>query len=232
MKSFIRPIKTTFLVLAAVLMLASCAKEKELLFNQYAAVYVDSNPDSTEYSFATSPTTVTVDSVIMRFRIIGTASDKDRTINLVPRAISTAKAGYHYKIGKAVVKANEFSALVPVYVYRKPGLKDSTVLAIFDIQDNADLKAGYQKQRRFKLTISDVLTKPAIWDNAWFPYFGSYSEVKFRFLLSVTGRTNWTSFPFPGDSRFLSQRARNALLEYNQQYGPLIDENGDEVFFP
>jgi len=218
--------------MGALLLLASCAKNDELVFDDPAAIYVDSAPDSVEYSFATSPTTVTVDSVIMRFRIIGKASDKDREILLVPRSVSNAKAGYHYKIGKAVVKANEFSALVPVYLYRKPGLKDSTLLAIFDIQENADFKVGYPKQLRFKLTISDILTKPAIWDGTWAPYFGTYSEVKFRFLLTVTGRTNWTSAPFPGDSRFLSQRARNALLEYNQQYGALIDENGEQVFFP
>lgn len=225
-------IKNGLLVLAAVLVLASCTKDKELLFNEPTAVYVESRPDSAEYSFATSPTTVTVDSVLMRFRIIGNASSNDRVINLVPRAESTAKAGYHYKIGNAVIKANEFSAIIPVYVYRRAGLKDSTVLAIFDIQENADFKVGYPEQLRFKLTISDILTKPAIWDRSWSPYFGDYSEVKFRFLLTVTGRTNWTSSPYPADSRFLSQRARNALLEYNQTYGALIDENGNEVFFP
>ncbi|RZK78828.1 MAG: DUF4843 domain-containing protein [Pedobacter sp.] len=169
---------------------------------------------------------------MMRFRIIGKAESRDREIKLVPRANSTAKAGYHYKIGKAVIKANQFSAIVPVYVYRKAGLKDSVVLATFDIQENADFKVGFPKQLRFKLTITDILTKPAIWDSAWSPYFGTYSQVKFRFLLTVTGRTDWTSFPFPADSRFLSQRARNALLEYNQTNGALIDETGAEVFFP
>lgn len=232
MKLILRNIRAAFLVFAAALLLASCAKDKELLFDQSAGIYVSFSPDSAEYSFATSPTTVTVDSVLMTFRIIGNASDKDREINLVPRAISTAKAGYHYTVGKAVVKANEFSAIVPIYLYRRAGLKDSTLLAILDIQENADFKVGYPKQLRFKLTITDMLTKPAIWDNVWTPYFGEYSQVKFRFLLTATGRTNWTSFPFPADSRYLSQRARNALLEYNQTYGPLIDENGAEVFFP
>jgi hypothetical protein len=232
MKLIFRNIRTAFLVFAAALLLASCAKDNELLFDQSAAIYVSSSPDSAEYSFATSPTTVTVDSVLMTFRIIGNASNKDREIKLVPRAISTAKQGYHYKVGRAIVKANEFSAIVPVYLYRRAGLKDSTLLAILDIQENADFKVGYPKQLRFKLTITDMLTKPAIWDNVWTPYFGEYSQVKFRFLLTATGRTNWTSFPFPADSRYLSQRARNALLEYNQTYGPLIDENGAEVFFP
>lgn len=229
MKAFI---KIGLAVLTPVLVFVSCAKEEPLLFDQPAAVFVSSTPDSVEYSFATSPTTVTTDSILMNFRIIGKAEARDREINLVARAGSTAKAGYHYKLGKAIVKANQYTATVPVYLYRKPGLKDSTVLVILDIQDNSDLKTGFPKQLRYKFTISDVLTKPTIWDNAWSPYFGTYSEVKFRFLLTVTGRTNWTSFPFPGDSRFLSQRARNALLEYNQANGPLIDENGEEVFFP
>ena len=213
-------------------MFASCAKDKQLLFDEPAAIYVDSSPDSVEYSFATSPTSKITDSVLVRFRIIGKAEPRDREIKLVARAGSDAKAGYHYKIGKAVIKANEFAALVPIYLYRKAGLKDSTVLAMIDIQENADFKVGFPKRLRFKLTISDRLTKPTIWDSAWSPYFGTYSEVKFRFLLSVTGRTDWSSFPFPADSRFLSQRARNALLEYNQANGALIDENGDEVFFP
>jgi hypothetical protein len=225
-------IKNALLVLTAVLFFVSCAKDKELLFAEPTGIYVESLPDSAEYSFATTPTSVTSDSILMRFRIVGNASPKDRIINLVPRANATAKLGYHYKIGKAVVKANEFAAIVPIYVYRKAGLKDSTVIVILDIKENADFKEGFPARLRFKLTITDILTKPAIWDGTWAPYFGTYSEVKFRFLLSVTGRTNWTSSPYPGDSRFLAQRARNALLEYNQQYGPLIDENGQEVFFP
>ena len=225
-------IKKALVLITGVLVFVSCSKNKELLFDQPTGIYVESTPDSAEYSFATTPTTVTSDSVLMRFRIIGNASPKDRVINLVPRADASAKPGYHYKIGKAIVKANEFAAIVPIYIYRKPGLKDSTVLAILDIKENDDFKEGFPQRLRFKLTITDILKKPAIWDGSWAPYFGSYSEVKFRFLLSATGRTNWTSSPFPGDSRFLAQRARNALLEYNQQYGPLIDENGQEVFFP
>jgi hypothetical protein len=232
MKLIVKNIKAALLVLIASFLFASCAKNKELLFDQSAAIYVSSTPDSAEYSFATSPTTVTLDTVMMNFRIIGTASNKDREIKLVPRAISTAKPGYHYNVGKALVKANEYTAEVPVYLYRRAGLKDSTLLVILDIQENADFKIGYPKQLRYKLTISDILTKPAIWDNVWTPYFGEYSQVKFRFLLTATGRTDWTSYPFPADSRYLSQRARNALLEYNQTYGPLIDENGAEVFFP
>ncbi|WP_316789129.1 DUF4843 domain-containing protein [Pedobacter frigoris] len=225
-------IKKGFLVFAVGLLLASCTKDDQKLFEEPTAIYNYNFPDSIEYTFATSPTTVESDTILINYRIIGNASPKDRIINLQVRDGATAKAGYHYKLGPAIVKANEFSASVPVYLYRKSGLKDSTVQVIFDIKDNEELKAGYPAKLRYKLTITDILKKPTNWDSAWKTYFGEYSEVKFRFLLDVTGRTDWNSFPFPGDSRFLAGRARNALLEYNQTHGPLIDENGDEVFFP
>ncbi|WP_166664790.1 DUF4843 domain-containing protein [Pedobacter metabolipauper] len=225
-------IKKGLLMLAAGLLFASCTKDKDLLFNEPTAIYVVALPDSVDFSFATTPTSVISDTLFMTYRIIGNAAPQDRTINLVARDGATAKAGYHYKLGPAVVKAGEFAAEVPVYVYRKAGLKDSTVQVIFDIKENADFKTGFPTRLRYKLTLTDILQKPSNWETTWKTYFGEYSEVKFRFLLSVTGRTVWTGAVYPGDSRFLAGRARNALLEYNQTYGALIDENGVEVSFP
>lgn len=225
-------LKFYIVMLALVAFIASCSKDQQLLFDEPASVYVYSTPDSVDYTFATTPTTRTVDTISVNYRIIGNAAAADRTINLVPRTGATAKAGYHYKLGPAVVKAGAFSAVVPIYVYRKAGLKDSTVQVIFDVKENTDFKPGFPTQLRYKLTISDILKKPTNWETTWKNYFGEYSEVKFRFLLTVTGKTNWNSSPLPQDSRYLSQRARNALLEYNQTYGPLIDENGQQVFFP
>lgn len=215
-----------------IFLFASCVKEKQLLFKEPTGIYVSSLPDSVDYSFATTPTGVTSDTIFMNYRIIGNASPKDRIINLKVRAGATAKIGYHCLLGPAVVKANEFTASVPVYVYRKAGLKDSTVQLIFDVIENGDFKPGYPTKLRYKLTITDILKMPTNWDREWKSYFGEYSEVKFRFLLSETGRTDWNSDPLPSDSRFLAGRARNALLEYNQIYGPLYDENGQEVYFP
>lgn len=212
--------------------MASCAKDKQLMYSEQPSIYVYDRVDSTVFTFATVPVDVVTDTINVEFRIIGTPSATDRTIKLEPRAGATAKAGYHYSIGPAVVKANSDSTIVPIYVYRKAGLKDSTVNVILDIKENEDFKLGYLGRLKYKLSISDILSKPTIWDGAWAPYFGSYSEVKFRFLLAATGRTDWNSYPFPADSRFMSQRAKNALLVYNQQFGDLIDENNERVVFP
>lgn len=225
-------LKNFLMVLLLAVIIASCTKNEELLYSEADMVYVESLPDSTDYTFAASPASVVNDSIMVNFRIIGKASDKDRTINLVPSTSSTGKMGYHYKIGAAVIKANTFSARVPVYVYRKPGLKDSILTVTLMVTENSDFKPGYPTRLRYKFTLTDILTKPTNWESTWAAYFGTYSEVKFRFLIAVTGKTNWNSSPLPQDSRFLSQKARNALLEYNQQYGPLVDEFGQQVFFP
>ncbi|WP_158275313.1 DUF4843 domain-containing protein [Pedobacter sp. HMWF019] len=210
----------------------SCKRDKELLFNEPGAVYVTALPDSTVFTFATSPDAKVTDTILITYRIIGNAVPQDRQIRLEPRDGATAKAGYHYKVGPAVVKANQFIATVPVYVYRKPGLKDSLVNVILDIKENADFKLGFANQLRYKISISDVLSKPTIWDAVWASYFGTYSVVKFKFLLAVTGKTDWNSYPYPQDSRYLSQKAKNELLLYNQTHGPLVDEFGMEVIFP
>lgn len=225
-------IKKSLLIYFAALAFLSCSKDKELLFNEAPAIYVTALPDSSVFTFATSPDTKVTDTILISYRIIGKAEARDRQINLVPREGATAKAGYHYKVGPAVVKANQFDATVPVYVYRKPGLKDSTVNVILDIKENADFKPGFSGQLKYKISISDVLSKPTIWESVWSSYFGSYSVVKFKFLLAVTGKTNWNSYPLPQDSRYLSQKAKNELLLYNQAHGPLIDETGAEVIFP
>jgi hypothetical protein len=218
-----------FTALAAI---ASCSKDDELRFSEPTSIYVEATPDSVDYTFATLPATVLSDTINIPIRIIGTASNTDRTINFAARTGATAKQGYHYKIGDAVIKANEFSTTVPVYIYRKTGLKDSVVTAILDLKENTDFKLGFSDRLSYKISITDILLKPTLWDGVWSGYFGSYSEVKFRFLLEATGLTNWNSYPFPQNTRYLSQKAKNALLAYNQANGDLIDENGAVVIFP
>lgn len=225
-------INKILVLLAVAIVIASCNKDEALLYNEAPSVYVYNLPDSTDYTFATSAVTKLTDTIRVEFRIIGKSATNDRIIQLEAKAGATAKAGYHYKVGPAVIKANEFSTIVPVYVFRKAGLKDSTVKVTLQIKENDDFKLGYADKLDYRLSISDILSKPTIWDSAWAPYFGTYSQVKFRFLLEATGRTNWNSFPFPADSRYISQRAKNALLAYNQQFGDLIDELGQPVTFP
>lgn len=224
-------IKFWLMITSIVWLLASCSKDKGKLFEEDAMVYRENLPDSTDYTFGTKPSSVLVDSVMVTYRIIGTAVNRDRVINLVPNAATTATPGYHYKVGKAVIKANAFNGVVPIYVYRKPGLKDSTLVVSLNVQANDDFKPGYMDKLRYKFTLNDILSKPSNWDRTWLPYYGTYSLVKFKFIILVTGKIDWQTNNF-AETRFHAQLVRNALIDYIRINGDMIDENGQAVFFP
>lgn len=233
------------IVASFTVLIFSCAKDERLMYAESPAVYFfkagQVNSDSTDFSFASYPDSVKTDTVFLWMKIVGQAADYDREINLVPMAGATAKEGYHYTFLSTVMPANAYETQLPVLVHRRPGLKDSVVSALFEIQQSADFKPGFPDNYSFnakldrlhyKIRISDILGKPGNWETVWAQYFGVYSLVKYQFLIQATGRTNWASFPFPQDSRFMVQQAKLALLEYQQTKGPLRDENGQEIFFP
>lgn len=236
-----------FLLLAVVVLAASCAKDERLMYEEDARVYFyknvrgsQSNADSIDFSFSTLPDGEMTDTVYLWMRIMGTAVPKDRVINIVADS-GRAVAGYHYKLGPLVMPANAYETQIPVYLYRKPGLKDSVVSVMFSVQESVDFKPGFPDNPRtgyrydrlhYKVSITDMLLKPTNWESVWLGLFGEYSEVKFKFLIKVTGKTSWNSFPLPQDQRFLVQTAKLALLEYEAANGPLYDENNNIVFFP
>ncbi|WP_442588423.1 DUF4843 domain-containing protein [Pedobacter sp. AW31-3R] len=226
-------INKIYLAMGLLFLMASCKEDEGLFFNSATNVYVTSSPDSVIYTFATRPSSLMADTVKIACTIMGSSSAEDRPITFVARDSSTAKANYHYKLLPGVVKANAFVAEIPVVVYRRAGLKDSTLQVIFDIKDNDQLKAGYPNRLRYKITLDDKLGKPSNWETYWKNHFGDYSEVKFRFLISATGRTSWNSSALPGELAYLNGQARYALLQYNESNVlPLRDEFGNLVFFP
>ncbi len=232
--------------ITAVGLLAACKKAQELKYQEDPRVYFTkyvTNPDSIIYSFAVQPDDVKTTTVPLTFRIMGTAVNRDRIINLQVDDSSTAKAGYHFSVGPLVMPANEYQAVVPVTIYRRPGLKDSLLNVYFSVIESADFKPGYddyasslnKKTRlQYKITINDYLLKPSSWECCIASYLGAYSETKFRFVILVTGKISWDSGldRTPGIMNFVTSTAKNALRDYEAANGPLIDENGQPVTFP
>lgn len=239
--------KTTYIEqiiysLLFVVVMAGCAEDERLMFDEEASVYFITN-DSLNYSFAFSTEDVQRDTFYLVCRITGKASDHDRRISIVADEGSDAKPGYHYEILDPVIPAGQYQDSIPVVVHRRVGLQDSLVTALLRITDSEDLLSGYNDigtwpvarvkypRQVFKLTITDQLTKPANWDNSWFPAFGEYSAVKIRFISNATGFTDWTGSVYPQDRNFIVQTAYYALYEYEQVNGDLMDENGNTVKF-
>lgn len=248
-----RNIIYSILSIIAIYFLSGCAKDERLLYDsETASVYFYKNDiglprDSVYHSFALQPENVTVDTFYLNFRIIGTARDYDRTINVLVDESSTAVLGQHYDIGPTVIPANAYAAEAPVYLYRTPDLKNTTLHVYLTIGESEDFKLGYDHHvyssiystLEYRFSFSDQLTKPAIWDSYWATHYGTYSETKIRFLNDVLAEAyyemtgselNWNvSIWLPHHLNFVVQRARLALYEYEQANGPLIDENEEQV---
>lgn len=230
----------------ALMLLTACKKAEELRYQEDPRIYFSKfvvNADSTIYSFAVQPATKTFDTVRMTMRIMGSAVDHDREINLQVDDSSTGKRGYHFDLGPLVMPANAYQTTIPVILYRKQGLQDSMVNIYFTVVESKDFKPGfddkpgttYKKTRlQYKVSFNDYLVKPSRWDASLASYLGDYSETKFRFIIQYTAKTTWESAldTTPGIMNFVVTTVKNALREYELANGPLLDENGNRVTFP
>ena len=235
-----------FLVIAG--LIASCTKDERLMYEQDPRVYFykfprvsQTNPDSVLYTFGVKPVSQQTDTLYLTLRIMGSPENRDREVNLVALDSSTAKRGYHYEFGPLIIPANEFGATIPVYLFKQPGLKDSIVNLYLTIGESKDFKPGYTDKANsfhafdrlhYKISFTDQLVKPSNWDGSLASAFGTYSKVKYQFMIASTGKVDWRTGVFPADLNFLAAKVKAALLEYELANGPLIDESGNRVVFP
>lgn len=230
----------------ASVVIASCSKTDQLLYDVsetriYFSKVVRSSEryaDSIDYTFGVKPFDLLVDTVFLRLNIIGDAVNYDREINIIAEDSSTAKRGYHYDFDKLIMPADSFSKEINVLVYKRPGLKDSTLTLYLKIGESKDFKIGYtdlpatrykRDRLHYKISITDQLLRPTSWKEST---FGAYSKVKFQFMILATGKADWNVTIFPSEENFLAQAVKGALFDYEQLNGPLIDETGERVVFP
>lgn len=223
--------------LGVLALLVGCKKSKLTKYEQQGMVYIYGigPKDSTQYSFATKPATVAQDTVKIPLRIMGQATNGNRTVNVVVIAdSSTAVAGQHYQLLPTIVKAGEYTANIPVLVKKSADLNAREVKLVVEIKESADFKPGAGTvQHKVKLT--NILIKPANWLYLQ-GYFGVYSNVKYLFIINATGRAD---FPYgPGGTMGAAEMnnfnimCKMELANYEAANGPLMDENNLRVTFP
>jgi hypothetical protein len=89
---------------------------------------------------------------------------------------------------------------------------------------------------RYLVKINDYLSQPTNWSQLT-GYFGTYSQVKYAFVISVTGRseflfTNTTDPVSTSQMLYFKIQCQNALTAYVTANGPMVDEFGQTVQFP
>lgn len=220
------------------LMLIACQKEEINNFEGGAQVYFKG--DSTTYSFAVRDTALSFDTVEIPIVVTGSRIPYEREVNIevVPEQ-TTAIEGIDgdYVLCKAVIPANQFNTTLKVRVNRSKILKKEERVLVLLIASgagmNTDVKPAWLD---YKLKINDILTQPARWIYDCYPYFGAYSEVKYRFIIETLKM--W-DFPSTGEHAipkaqmlFYQDKMKTELAKWEKEHkGPMIDEKGNVVKF-
>ena len=191
--------------------------------------------DSISFSFVAYGSEVTEKEMLVDAQIMGEVEKRDRVVNLsVDPARTTADASLYTVPSTVTIPAGAVKATFPVILKRSAALQTKTVRLYLQVAESADFKAGVNEENHIKLIWSDVLQKPKNWDTLE-PFFGTYSDVKYRFMLANSNgagefSTETMSWAMLNSYRILFQNALNA---YNAAHpgNPLTDENNQLVTF-
>lgn len=245
-------IHTIYFVALSVIFISACKKSELVKYDQPDMLYIhkdfnSATRDSTTYSFAIQSASKQYDTVWVPVRIMGVARDYDREVTLgAVDSLTTAVEGTDYEFINAIVPAGAYTAQLPVKVLRSIAMKDHELRLTIEIKSSKDFLPGISNSAaiststpgadtRYLIKINDFLTKPDNWDTRLKYYFGTYSQVKYAFVIQATGRALFPSsgpdaLPYSQFS-YYQQICKNALADYEAINGPLIDEFGNRVTF-
>lgn len=210
--------------------------------------------DSTTFNYSYY---LTEDSLMFYARLIGTLSSEPQTFTLEAYEGDLEDAEGSYRIGQYTFYADEYFKQFPIY-FDPNNLKDSSLFKSqdgtikFRLKQEGGFVAGADKYQTIHVTLKNDLAKPDTWDEATYPnvalskYFGSYSLVKYKFMIQEIGKVDFkvkynmsveydeaTNTFASYYAKFLKNLMILALEEYNAANpdAPLTDEWGFPVTF-
>ena len=119
-------------------------------------------------------------------------------------------------------------------IRRDASLLQKTGRLCIKVADSSDFKTGVNEENHLTIIWNDILSKPNNWPDLE-PFFGTYSNTKYRFMLENAGGVGEFSTDTMSWALLNSLRIRfqNLLNDYNAAHpgSPLTDENGQMVSF-
>ncbi len=229
-------------LLLATCFLASCSSTDEDFFYQdeprVRLVGEDTwaaGTDSVTFSFVAYASDVTEQEILVDAQIMGEVQSRDRVVNIVVDASRTTADASMYTVPSTVtVPAGEAKGTFSVILKRAAALQSKTVRLYLTVAESADFKVGVNEENHITMIWNDILSRPSNWPSLE-PYFGVYSDTKYRFMLANSGGAGEFSTDTMSWAQLMSLKIRfqNALNEYNAAHpgNPLTDENGNLVTF-
>lgn len=189
--------------------------------------------DSLEFSFVTSPSSVTEKQMDVTLWIMGNVANYNRTANIKVVANETTASSELFTVPTAVtVPADSNKVTFPVILKRAASLQETTARLYIAVVESADFGVGVNEENHLLLKWNDILTKPSNWDDLK-EFFGTFSLAKYRFMLQNAGVTEFSSSMSWAELQNYKIVLTNALNDYNAAHPnqPLTDENGNLVSF-
>ena len=196
--------------------------------------------DSLSYSFAFSITPKQKDTIFLKMRVQGPAVDHARTISVKAAEGTTARENVDYRLSDAKLPAGALTLMYPVVLLNSPEMLTNTYRLIVEVAPNKDFTTvalGSEitgetiALKSIKIDVSNRIVQPTYWTSIQ-GSFGTFSVAKFKFMIQVTGLTDFSDEAIGIDGFYnLPVKLSNALVVYEAANGPLIDENGNRVTF-
>lgn len=240
--------KNTIVLILVIIAFSACKKEKTEVFNGKHGIsffyVVSGGADSTNFSFANQIVQKSRDTIFVRMRVMGTAVSYDREIEVKALPATTAREGTHFILPKISLPADSLNTTYPIILINTEDLKTNTYHLEVAVAENENFVQGVVGQANittrnipvYKINFNNQLIEPDYWRYIA-NYFGSYSNVKYRFIIDVLGISDLRPDHIGGKisySDFLNYnvKLKNALEDYEAANGPMLDETGQEVSFP
>jgi hypothetical protein len=192
--------------------------------------------DSLEFSFISYTDDVTEVAMEVDAQVMGNTVDYDRTANIsVVSSKTTASASLYSVPSSVTIPANSGKGTFQVILKRGDILNTQSVSLYLQVEASDDFAVGVNEENHLLLKWSNTISKPSNWDDELAEHFGTYSETKYRFMLSNAGESvDFTSTMSWSALHNYNIRFTNALNDYNAAHPgqTLTDENGALVTFP
>ena len=229
------------MMVVALLPLASCSENEPMEYAGQPSLYFDN--EDINYSFFYSEDGGDRSSVDITVHAMGPVSDHDRTFTLYQKNVDetdAAQAGVHY-VGfdtdvmkqAMVIPAGKSEVKLPIVLLKDNSLATQTVKLKIGVRPNENFGAGVVEKDSTVISFSSQAIKPANWKDWYYAFGASWGSVKMRFIIDVTGITNFDNVPNDSDYLiYLNGKLKSKLYEYNSTHDqPLQEVDGTLIEF-
>ena len=229
-----------FSFIAAVGVLSSC-KNDGFYYQDEARVRLEGpelwalGSDSIVFSFVTYPEETSEYVMDIDVCVMGPVCNHDRTASItVNDNATTANASQYSMPSSVIIPAGQEKGILPVTIKRDASIQKKSVRLQVSVAQSEDFNIGVNEQNHFTIIWNDQISRPNNWDTLE-DFFGIYSNVKYRFMLSNSEEGTEFSTETMTWSQLNSYRIKfaKALEVYNNAHpgNPLTDENNQLVSF-